>query len=108
MRLLSPVIYSQCTVTPSAASPLPSTQSKEQQGEQVGAEQQQVEVAIQEEPLGKEAPVDRPLEHELSAEIKGPAQVTDGILQEERQAQQELQRKNNYSERMCDKPRASL
>lgn len=71
-------------------------QSKEQQGEQVGTKQQQVEVAIQEEPLGKEAPVDRPLEHELSAKIKCPAQVTDGILQEERKAQQELQRKDGF------------
>lgn len=80
--------------TPGAASPPPTTQSKEQQSEQVGTKQQQVEVAIQEEPLGKEAPVDRPLEHELSAEIKCPAQVTDGILQEERKAQQELQYKD--------------
>lgn len=80
--------------TPNAASPLPTTQNKEQQGEQVGTQQQQVEVAIQEEPLGQKAPVDRPLEHELSAEIESPTQVTDGILQEERKAQQELQHKD--------------
>lgn len=80
--------------TLSTTSPLPTTQSKEQQGEQVSTQQQQVEVAIQEEPLGQEAPVDRPLEHELSAEIKSPAQVADGILQEERKAQQELRHKD--------------
>lgn len=76
------------------ASPLPTTQGKEQQGEQVGTQQQQVEVPVQEEPLRKEAPVDCPLEHELSAEIKRPAQVTNGILQKERKSQQELQHKD--------------
>lgn len=50
-----------------------------------------MEVPIQEEPFWQEAPVDRPLEHKLTAEIKRPAQVTDRILQEERQTQQNLQ-----------------
>lgn len=65
---------------PHAALPLPATQSKEQQGEQVGTKQQQVKVAIQEEPLGQKAPVDRPLEHELSAEIERPGHVSSWIL----------------------------
>lgn len=34
------------TAAPNAASPLPTTKSKEQQSEQVGTQQQQVEVAI--------------------------------------------------------------
>lgn len=76
-----------------SGSPLPPKESKEQQREQVGDQQEQVEVAIQEEPLGQKAPVDRPLEHELSAKIERPAHVTNGILQEERQTQQELQHK---------------
>ena len=71
-------------------SPLPVPESEEQQGEQVSNQQQQVEVPIQEEPLRQEAPIDRPLEHKLTAEIKRPAQITDGILQEEGQTQQNL------------------
>lgn len=91
--------------TPSAASPPPTTQSKKQQSEQVGTQKHQVEVAIQEEPLGKETPVDCPLEHKLSTEIKCPAQVTDGILQKEREAQQELQNKDWL---LSDKAQRSL
>ncbi len=76
---------------PQSDSPLPTAESKEQQGEQVGSQQEQVEVPIQEEPFWQEAPVHRPLEHKLTAKIKSPAHITDGILQEERQTQQKLQ-----------------
>ena len=49
-----------------------------------------MEVAIQEEHFGQEAPVDRPLKHELTAKVKSPAQVTNGILHEKREAEQKL------------------
>lgn len=61
-------------------SPLPAAESKEQQGKQVSCQQQQVKVAIQEEPLGQEAPIHRPLEYELAAEIKGLAHVTNWVF----------------------------
>lgn len=70
-----------------SASPLPTAEGKEQQGEQVGSQQEQVEIATQEEPLRQEAPVHCPFEHELTAQIKGSAHVTNGILHEERETQ---------------------
>lgn len=70
--------------------PLPAAESEEQQSEKVSSQQHQVEVAIQEEPLWQEAPVHRPLEHELTAEIEGPAHIADRIVQKERKAQEKL------------------
>lgn len=49
-----------------------------------------MEVAIQEKPFRKEAPVDSPLEEELASEIKGPAHITNGVLQEKWKPQQQL------------------
>lgn len=87
---------SSSTITPKSVSPLPTTESKEHQGEQVGNQQEQMEVPIQEEPFWQEAPVDRPLEHKLTAKIKRPAHVANGILQEERQTQQKLRHKDRF------------
>lgn len=56
-----------------SVSPLPAAESEKQQSEQVSCQQEQVEIAIQEEPLRQEAPVHRPLEQELAAKIKSPA-----------------------------------
>ena len=72
------------------ALPLPATQGEQQQGEQVSGQQQQVEGAAQEQPLGQEAPVHRPLEHELAAQVEGPVHVAQGVLHQEGQAQQQL------------------
>lgn len=54
-------------------------------------QQGKVKVAAQEDLLGQEAPVHRPLEEELPAQVKGPANVAHRILQEEWQAKQHLQ-----------------
>lgn len=69
---------------------------KQQQSKQVGNQQEEVEVSIQEEPFWQEAPVDCPLEQKLTAKIKCLAHVTNGILQEERQTQQELLYKDRF------------
>lgn len=61
-------------------SPFPVTKRKQQQSDQVGNQQEQVKVPVQEEPLGKEAPVYGPLEQKLTAEIKRPTQVANGIF----------------------------
>lgn len=74
-----------------SVSPPPTPEGKEQQGEQVNRQQEEVEVAIQEEPFWQEAPVHRPLKQKLTAKIESAAQVTNGILQEERKTQQKLQ-----------------
>lgn len=69
---------------------------KQQQSKQVGNQQEEVEVSIQEEPFWQEAPVNCPLEQKLTAKIKCLAYVANGILQEERQTQQELLYKDRF------------
>ena len=49
-----------------------------------------MEVSVEEEPLGQEAPVHSPLEKELPAQVKGPAHVANRVLQQEGQPQQQL------------------
>lgn len=53
---------------------------KQQQSEQVGYQEEEVKVPVQEEPLWQEAPVYGPLKQKLAAEIKRPTHVTKGIL----------------------------
>lgn len=92
----SPTVTPTTLAQPKSVSPLPTAESKEQQGEQVGSQQDYVKVPTQEEPFWQEAPVDRPLEQKLTSKIKCPAQITNGILQEERHTQQNLWYRDRY------------
>lgn len=75
---------------PTSISPFPTAEGKEEQNEQMGNQQEQVEVPIQEEPFWQKAPVDSPLKHELTAKIKRSAYISNRIFQEERQSKQNL------------------
>lgn len=58
----------------------------------MGSQERQMEGTVQEDALGEEAPVHSPLEEKLAAEVKGAGEVADWVLQQERQAQDDLQR----------------
>lgn len=61
-------------------SPLPVMECKQHQSEEVGDQQEEVKVPVQEEPLWQEAPVYCPLKQKLTSEVKRPTHVANGIL----------------------------
>ena len=89
-------------------SPGPLFECKSDPHDNVSREQSGVETAMEEQPLGEKAPVDRPLEKELSAQIKGASYVTNWVSEEEGRAQEELDGGTEKEERERATPAVSL
>ena len=70
----------------------PSEMGEEEKRGDVREEEQKLEVAVEEQPLGNATPIHRPLIKELSGELKGAENVAARILDQERGAEEELQR----------------
>ena len=63
---------------------------------------------MEKQPLRKKAPVDRPLEEELSAQIKGASDVAKGVGEEEGGAKKQLNCGTEKEERESATPTVAL
>lgn len=70
----------------------PSEMGEEEERGDVREEKKKLKVAVEEQPLGNATPIHRPFIKELSRELKGAQNVAARILDQERGADEELQR----------------
>ena len=70
----------------------PPEMGEDEEERDVGKEEQKLKVAVEEQPLGNAPPIHRPLVQELSRELERAENVAARIVEQERSAEQQLQK----------------